>query len=949
MKSLQRLTPLFLAMGLLFATTARAQSGSSGSVEGVVKDPSGSAVANAKVEMSHSVSGFHREAVTGTDGSFKFANVPFNPYHLVVTADQFESYTQDVDVRSRVPVTLQIALKIVSTTTSVTVTENAGDLVETQSTFHTDVDRALFDTLPLESVSSSVSSLVTLTSPGVAADSNGLFHGLGDHASNSFSVDGQAITDQQSKVFSNQIPSDSIQSMEVISGAPPAEFGGKTSLVIVVTTRSGMGVNPPHGQVTSSYGSFGSASAGFDLAYGGNNWGNFISGSGLNTGRFLDGPELDVMHDRGNEENFFDRVDLKVSSADTINLNFGYSRSWFQTPNSYDAENGTGWTFNSANPTCPPGQTASCGGLGPNGEPVGPQDQRSKIGTFNIAPSWTRLINQKTVFTLGGFVRQDQYNYYPSGNPFADETPDLQLETIRQHRTLTNAGAHASLSYVKGINNVKMGVTYEHTFLTENDQFGIVNPTVNAVCLNADGSLDTNPTITNPAACGGISNPGGSLNPTFTPLLGCYDLTRTAPLPASDGCPAGQTTSGLYPFYGHTDIKETAIYFQDTITIKDWSFNLGLRSDLYNGLASAKQIEPRAGIAYKLKPTSTVLRLSYARTMETPFNENLILASTGCNYPVIFALQESVPGGQCVSSTVPPLSPSHRNEFHAGFEQAFKKYLVVDAEYIWKYTHEAFDFSVLGNTPITYPIEWASSKIPGYAIRASVPDFHGFTAFVVMSSVAARFFTPQISGIGATPPTPGGPSVFRIDHDEKFNQTTHLQYQPWKRGPFVGFNWRYDSGLVAGPLPCFGGESCANGPAGGGPLNLIDVSGLTPDQQFQAGLFCGSVFATPTTPISSASGLNLCPAANYGSKYVTVPAPGTENDDHNPPRIAPRNLFDLSVGEDDLFRGDRYKWSLRFTAINVTNKVALYNFLSTFSGTHYVTPRALTAEIGFHF
>ena len=65
----------------------------------------------------------------------------------------------------------------------------------------------LFDKLPLESaVFLEVSSLVTLSTPGVVADSNGLFHGLGDHAENSFSVDGQPITDQQSKVFSNQIP-----------------------------------------------------------------------------------------------------------------------------------------------------------------------------------------------------------------------------------------------------------------------------------------------------------------------------------------------------------------------------------------------------------------------------------------------------------------------------------------------------------------------------------------------------------------------------------------------------------------------------------------------------------------------------------------------------------------------------------------------------------------------
>src|SRR5262249_12440412 len=146
----------------------------------------------------------------------------------------------------------------------------------------------LFTKVPLESASSSLSALVTETVPGVAADSNGLFHGLGDHASNSFSVDGQAITDQQSKVFSNQLPSNSIQSMEVISGAPPAEYGGKTSLVIVATTRSGQGVTRPTGSLSSSYGSFGSSSAGVDLSYGGKNWGNFFEADGLNTGRFLD-------------------------------------------------------------------------------------------------------------------------------------------------------------------------------------------------------------------------------------------------------------------------------------------------------------------------------------------------------------------------------------------------------------------------------------------------------------------------------------------------------------------------------------------------------------------------------------------------------------------------------------------------------------------------------------
>ena len=98
------------------------------------------------------------------------------------------------------------------------------------------------------------------------------------------------------------------------------------------------------------------------------------------------------------------------------------------------------------------------------------------------------------------------------------------------------------------------------------------------------------------------------------------------------------------------------------------------------------------------------------------------------------------------------------------------------------------------------------------------------------------------------------PDVFRIDHDELFNQTTHLQYQWKKDGPWIGFNWRYDSGLVAGPVPCAGGN-CVNGP--NGTDSVVDVSGLTPDQQFEGGLYCGSVHATPTMGISPTG---LCPA-----------------------------------------------------------------------------------------
>jgi len=228
----------FLALGL----RTNAQSNSA-SINGTVLDPSGAVVPNATVEIHNPVSHFDRSTTSDNSGKFSFPNLPFNPYHLSVNSTGFAAYSQDVEIRSTVPLDVKISLKVGSSE-SVTV-EAGGDLVENDPTAHTDVDRGLFDKIPLESASSSLSSLVTLASPGIAADSNGLFHGMGDHAENSFSIDGQPITDQQSKVFSNQFPIGSIQSLEVIQGAPPAEYGGKTSLIIVATTRSGQGSTTP--------------------------------------------------------------------------------------------------------------------------------------------------------------------------------------------------------------------------------------------------------------------------------------------------------------------------------------------------------------------------------------------------------------------------------------------------------------------------------------------------------------------------------------------------------------------------------------------------------------------------------------------------------------------------------------------------------------------------------
>jgi Carboxypeptidase regulatory-like domain/TonB-dependent Receptor Plug Domain len=927
-----------LAVALLTvsgAVAVSAQSGSAGAVRGTVTDPSGAVIPGATVHLTNGVSGFDRTATSDATGEFSFSNVPFNPYKIEVTATGFSKQSQSVLIRSSVGTSLKLVLQIESASQTVTV-ESGSDMVEDDPTFHTDVDRDMFTKVPLESVSSGLSALVTQTTPGVSADSNGLFHGLGDHASNSFQVDGQNETDQQSKVFSNQIPSNSIQSIEVISGAPPAEYGDKTSLVIVATTRSGQGVTTPTGNVYGSYGSFGSATGGFDLSYGGKTWGNFAEIDGLNTGRFLDAPEFAVFHDKGNEENVFDRVDYSFTPADSVHLDLNYSRSWFQTPNAYDNLNVSNVVSGgtSANPTF---------------ANVGNADQHSKIDTYNISPTYTRIISNNSVFNLGAFARRDGYDYDPSANPLADLGPsNLQTSSISQYRTLTNTGVHADYSYVKGVNNLKVGAEYEQTFVSESDSLGVVESTYNSPCVDRVTGVPL-PGYSSPSSCTGAAVP----NANFLSVLAPYDLTR------------GGTD---YNYFGHTDVKELALYIEDDIKAGNWDFNLGVREDKYNGLTDANQTEPRLGVAYNIKPTGTVTSISYARTLETPFNENLVLSSEGCANNVLAPLLN------CASGVSNTMAPGYRNEFHASLQQALGKNVIFSGEYIWKYTHNAFDFSVLGNTPITFPIDWHNSKIPGYAVHLEVPNYHNFSGYIIGSSVAARFYPPQVAGAGATSGVSQGTNYpFRIDHDEKLNQTTHVQYTlpggKFVKGMWGGFNWRFDSGLVAGSTPCYSltdpNSACPNTsiilPGGVPGIAMVDNNiapttnpvtsanvylPLTLDEEFQAGFACNGVSASVNNP---ATYISTCPANELSSKLIDIPAPGKGDNDHDPPRIQHRDLFDATFGKNNLFHADKYKTDFDLTAINVTNKYALYNFLSTFSGTHYVTPRALTAKITLNF
>jgi len=845
---LQILIALLICSGFS-VRTATAQSLAAGTIEGTVIDPSGAVVAGAMAEIQNPITGFQQTAITDSMGMFRFSNVPFNPYHLQITKQGFATAAQDVNIRGTVPIPVKITLAVAGVTQSVSVETTGADIVENVTYAHADVDISTLDKLPTLSPASGLSDAIMLSSPGVVADSNGFFHPLGDHAQTSFSIDGQPISDQQSKAFSTQIPVNAIQNMEIVTGTPNAEFGDKTSLVVNATTRSGLGLMKPKGEVVAQYGSFGTPSVQGNIGVGGPKAGWFMAANGIRSGRFLDSPEFNPIHDVGNNQNTFNRFDFVPSSKDALHFNVFVARNSTQIPNTLDQ-------------------------LG--------QDQRQKIITLNVASGYQHTFSSTTLLTINPFVRQDKVDYFPSADPTNDSPA-----TLSQNRHLTNWGVRGDVSYIAGRHNVKIGGQLMQTHLTENFGVGLTDFTFNPVCLNATGDPQALPTVKNPAQCAGrgfVANPG--FNPVFLPL----DLTRGG---------------SLLQFAGTGNVNEYAFYLQDTMTVGNASLNFGLRASRYDGVGGVKdtQPEPRMGISYLIKPTNTVLRGGYAHTMETPYNENLLAGTS----PAILALTDS--SGQA------PLATGSRNQFNVGLQQAFGRYLQADADVFWKYTDNAYDFGVLFNTPITFPITWTKSKLDGVSLRVSTINLKGFQWYTTMGHNRARYFTAD-------------GSVFRIDHDQKFQQTSNLRYQWHKNGPWGAFTWRYDSGLVAGDVG-----------------DLDTVLGLTAAEQSAIGLSCGKNVATPDNQLDS----TVCNGSNYSATRVRIPAPGTQNDDHNPGRIAPRHLFDLGMGTDNLFRTESSHVTLRFSISNLTNKIALYNFHSTFSGTHFVAPRTYTGSIGFVF
>ena len=318
---------LFSAAPVLAQTTA--------TLTGRVVDQQGGVLPGASLTLVNVITGFERSLTADDDATFRIANIPPQTYTLRVAFPGFRPASREVDLRTSVPVAIDVTLEIAPQADTVTVSAlDSAPLVDTTLTgTRTAVSLSIIQQMPVATGSRGLES-VLVSFPGFAQNANGAIHPRGAHNQMTFVVDGLPISDQLTGAFANALDTSMVQSVELMTGNIPAEFGAKVSGVAVVTTRSGLGSQRRFtGDSAVRAGQFGTVQSATQLGGQRGRVGYFGAVTAMRTDRFLDQVSLDNLHNQGNFQRAFARIDGPAGDRDLLRVHAMGGRSWFELSN----------------------------------------------------------------------------------------------------------------------------------------------------------------------------------------------------------------------------------------------------------------------------------------------------------------------------------------------------------------------------------------------------------------------------------------------------------------------------------------------------------------------------------------------------------------------------------------------------------------------------------------
>jgi outer membrane receptor protein involved in Fe transport len=388
-----------------------------GTVKGAITDPAGAVVAGAEVWLTNSISGEKVAGVTDSAGGFTFNNVPFNRYTLRVEATGFITSSRQVTVNSNLPLELSINLRVASASEQIDIAASANLVDPDSASSETTLGANFIGRAPRFNRGRQIQELIA-TAPGLATENNGLLHVRGVEDGILYIMDGVPVADRLDSLSASSFDTDTINSLEVITGGMPAEFGGRNAAVVVVQPKSSIdqGVTGSLRAGASDFGT-GDIAASFGNRVG-KSFGYFANAATNRSDRFLDPVDPHNFNNRGGAINLNLRADWHARPRDTVLFNVSANGSDFRVTNDeLQEENG--------------------------------QRQRQELRDNSLSVSWQRLFSDRTVGNFAVYHRRHQSKLFGSEN-------DIPI-FAEQDRAHTRSGFIASLTHQHGGHTIKTG------------------------------------------------------------------------------------------------------------------------------------------------------------------------------------------------------------------------------------------------------------------------------------------------------------------------------------------------------------------------------------------------------------------------------------------------------------------------------------------------------------
>ena len=541
---------------------------------------------------------------------------------------------------------------------------------------------------------------VILQMPDVAQDSYGQFHIRGEHNALQYRING-IILPEGISVFGQTLDPRLAQSVKLIDGALPAEYGLDTGGIVDIETKSGVFDNGGH--ISMYGGSHNTVEPSFDYGGSSGRFNYFVSGDYETNSLGIEAPYSTHTpdHDRTKQWHGFAFLQDIIDSSSSLTAILGTSNDAFQIPNTPGLQP-SGIGVVGLGPLDPGGSGNYL--LQANGQTQFPGqnlDERQSEITHYATISYLRT-SGSIDWQASVFGRFSSLSYTPGSAANGNNLGDLLYNGISQsaYKRDVAYGTQDEAAWHLGTHTVRFGILYE-----------------------ADDLASRTSSLVLPTAAGGTATALANSNPL------CTDPTQICQISDVPTNIADNSTKHAWSFSG---------YLQDEWKIlESLTVNYGLRYDQYGAYSHGDQLSPRVNAVWK-PFDGTVVHAGYSRYFSPPPIE--LVSNTDIN---LFANTTNAPG---IAQDTTPVA-ERADYYDVGMTQQVGSGLKLGVDSFYKLSKDMIDEGQFGAPIILTPFNYARGRQYGLEFTGdyTLGSFNAYVNYSLIKAVGQDWVSSQFN------------------------------------------------------------------------------------------------------------------------------------------------------------------------------------------------------------